>query len=80
MQAFFRHLLKGASVGGTLRRRRHGTGDRIPTTIRRCTPNFRATPLIVPTPCSYSRRIAENLGCFTSVDVLVTQANHPGLF
>src|SRR5450432_2996046 len=27
-------------------------------TIRRCTPSFRATPLIVPAPCSYSRRIS----------------------
>src|ERR1035441_9736927 len=26
-------------------------------TIRRCTPNFLATPFIVPAPCSYSRRI-----------------------
>ena len=29
-------------------------------TIRRCTPSFRATPFTVPTPCSYSRRIASN--------------------
>jgi hypothetical protein len=29
-------------------------------TIRRWTPNFRATPLMVPTPNSYSRRIASN--------------------
>ena len=27
-------------------------------TIRRCTPSFRATPRIVPTPNSYSRRIS----------------------
>jgi hypothetical protein len=26
-------------------------------TMRRCTPNFRATPMIDPTPNSYSRRI-----------------------
>ena len=31
---------------------------RLPHTIRRCSPNFRATPLIVPAPCSYSRRIS----------------------
>src|SRR3989304_5086440 len=29
-------------------------------TIRRCTPNLQATPLIVPTPNSYSRLIASN--------------------
>src|SRR4051794_16461474 len=33
-------------------------------TIRRCTPNFRATPFIVPTPCSYSRRICSNNSTF----------------
>ena len=33
-------------------------------TIRRWTPNFRATPLIVPTPCSYSRRICSNSSTF----------------
>ncbi len=29
-------------------------------TIRRCTLNFLATPTIVPTPCSYSRRTCSN--------------------
>src|SRR5436190_787168 len=29
-------------------------------TIRRWTPNFLATPFIVPAPCSYSRRICSN--------------------
>src|SRR6185436_301507 len=29
-------------------------------TSRRCTPNFRATPWIVPIPNSYSRRISSN--------------------
>src|SRR5204862_4908609 len=29
-------------------------------TSRRCTPNFRATPWIVPRPNSYSRRICSN--------------------
>ena len=29
-------------------------------TIRRCTPNLRATPRIVPSPCSYSRLICSN--------------------
>src|SRR5262249_21787384 len=29
-------------------------------TSRRCTPNFRATPWIVPSPNSYSRRISSN--------------------
>ena len=29
-------------------------------TRRRCIPSFFATPLMVPTPCSYSRRICSN--------------------
>ena len=33
-------------------------------TIRRCTLNLRATPLMVPTPCSYSRRICSNSSTF----------------
>jgi hypothetical protein len=38
-----------------------GDGNALPIasrTIRRCTPNFLATPTIVPTPNSYSRRIS----------------------
>ena len=38
-------------------------------TIRRCTPSFRATPWIVPTPNSCSRRISSNNSTF---DLLVT--------
>ena len=40
-----------------------GDGSALPIasrTIRRCTPNFLATPTIVPTPNSYSRRISSN--------------------
>src|SRR5580704_15166471 len=40
-----------------------GFGNALPIasrTIRRCTPNFCATPAIVPTPNSYSRRICSN--------------------
>src|SRR6185312_6260046 len=40
-----------------------GFGKALPTasrTIRRCTPSFFATPAIVPTPNSYSRRICSN--------------------
>src|SRR5579862_1115714 len=40
-----------------------GFGSALPIasrTIRRCTPNFWATPAIVPTPNSYSRRICSN--------------------
>ena len=33
-------------------------------TSRRCTPNFRATPWIVPIPNSYSRRISSNSSTF----------------
>ena len=33
-------------------------------TIRRCTPSFFPTPLIVPTPCSYSLRISSNSSTF----------------
>jgi hypothetical protein len=33
-------------------------------TIRRCTPSFLATPVIVPTPNSYSRRICSNNSTF----------------
>src|ERR1035438_4214641 len=44
-----------------------GFGTALPIasrTIRRCTPNFCATPLIVPTPCLYSRRICSNNSTF----------------
>src|SRR4051794_20753072 len=41
--AFFRDLGKALSIASR--------------TIRRCTPSFFATPAIVPTPNSYSRRI-----------------------
>ncbi len=40
-----------------------GFGKALPIasrTIRRCTPSFFATPAIVPTPNSYSRRICSN--------------------
>ena len=40
-----------------------GFGNALPMasrTIRRCTPSFWATPAIVPTPNSYSRRICSN--------------------
>src|ERR1022692_2279196 len=41
--------------------RRAGIALRIaPRTNRRCTPSFRDTPWIVPTPNSYSRRICSN--------------------
>ena len=44
-----------------------GLGKALPTasrTIRRCTPSFFATPAIVPTPNSYSRRISSNSSTF----------------
>ena len=47
------HLMAEAPSGGSALL----TASR---TIRRCTPNFLATPTIVPTPCSYSRRICSN--------------------
>ena len=54
-------------AGASLARRRagflRGGGSALATasrTIRRCTPSLRATPLIVPTPNSYSRRISSN--------------------
>src|ERR1051326_2548216 len=40
-----------------------GLGSALPIasrTIRRCTPSFLATPMIVPIPNSYSRRISSN--------------------
>ena len=56
--------MKGMAAA-SFRRARAGTfrsgGTALATasrTIRRCTPNLRATPLIVPAPCSYSRRIS----------------------
>jgi len=53
----------GLSRGAVLR----GGGTAFATasrTIRRCTLNFRATPLILPTPCSYSRWICSNNSTF----------------
>ena len=44
-----------------------GFGNALPIasrTIRRCTPSFLATPAIVPTPNSYSRRICSNNSTF----------------
>jgi hypothetical protein len=44
-----------------------GLGKALPTasrTIRRCTPNFLATPTIVPVPNSYSLRICSNSSTF----------------
>src|SRR2546428_515342 len=45
-------------------------------TILRCTPNFCATPWIVPTPCSYSRLICSNSSTF--VILLFNQVSPPG--
>lgn len=42
-------------------------------TILRCTPNFCAVPIIVPQPCSYSRRICSNNSTFS----LLPSASHP---
>jgi hypothetical protein len=45
---FFNRLDFGLGSDRRFARRRYGAGDR---TIRRCTPNFLATPHTVPTPC-----------------------------
>ena len=42
------------------------------------TPNFRATPFIVPTPCSYSRRICSNNSTFCLLFNRPPFQTHPG--
>src|ERR1051326_9214374 len=56
--------------------RRDGTAfPNASRTIRRCTPSFLATPRIVPTPNSYSRRISSNS---STLALQSTAASAPG--
>ena len=59
--------LTGPSLGHARSGRFRLAGSALPKasrTIRRCTPNWRATPRIVPSPCSYSRLICSNSSTF----------------
>jgi hypothetical protein len=56
--------------------RRDGTAfPNASRTMRRCTPSFLATPRIVPTPNSYSRRISSNS---STLALQSTAASAPG--
>src|SRR6266571_3237526 len=62
----------GRSRSGTFRSRGTALAS-ASRTIRRCIPNFLATPFIVPAPCSYSRRICS----YSSTLVLLFSKTYP---